>query len=88
MHNTSSDKAKPLSKPVIPNSPTEIKEYLNTKNIDITTTPIPITQQTKAKDTLDLLRQHFTINNIPDDILALPPLPEPSWKIFSPKCQQ
>jgi len=81
------NKEKNLPKPAIPNSLTEVQNYLTTKKVDLTQTPIPITQQTKAKDTLELLRQHFTINSIPENLLALPPLPEPNWEIFSPKFQ-
>ena len=53
------------------------------KQIETEGIVLPITEQNQAKITLDKLREHFTINNIPEYFLQLPPLPEPTWDIFS-----
>jgi len=70
------------NKPIIPDTPLAIMEYLKTKNIDATHIAIPITEQAKVNKTLEFLRQHFTVETIPDKALSLPPLPAPNWDIF------
>jgi hypothetical protein len=86
--NLEPDKKQQPDKPIILDTPLAILEYLKTKNIDTAQLTIPITEQVKADKTLEFLRQHFTIRNIPDNLLALPPLPAPNWDIFKPPSSQ
>jgi hypothetical protein len=71
-------------KPEIPDSIEKIQEELNTKDTEMSNIELPITQQNKATETLKTLREHYTIKEIPEFLLALPPLPEPNWGIFCP----
>ena len=59
----------------IPASIEEIQEQLFGKEITIT---ISITLQKDITPILQILRQHYTINQILDYILNLPPLPSPT----------
>ena len=86
--NLEPDKKLQPDKPIIPNTSLAILEYLKTKNIDTAQLTIPITEQVKADKTLEFFRQHFTIGNIPDNLLAQPPLPDPNWDIFKPPSSQ
>ncbi|CAG8597179.1 4492_t:CDS:1, partial [Ambispora leptoticha] len=67
------------TKPTIPNELDEILNYLKNNDIDTTQLTLPITDQKAASETLKILHQYFTSKTIPNSILALPPLPEPTW---------
>ncbi|CAG8611276.1 1516_t:CDS:2, partial [Ambispora leptoticha] len=69
--------------PTIPNELDKILNYLKNNDIDTTQLTLPITDQKAASETLKILHQHFIVKTIPNSILALPPLPEPTWGIFS-----
>ena len=70
------------TKPDIPQSLVELQEKL--ENIpDSIYINIPIQQQEDTANTLKILRQYFNFETIPDYLLQLPPLPEPTWDIFA-----
>ena len=77
--NLAQDNNNPSILPNIPASLEEIQEQLLGKEITIT---IPITVQKDVIPTLQILRQYYSINQIPDYILNLPPLSTPTWDLF------
>lgn len=64
----------------LPDNLPDIKTLLDDQDIELT---LPITRQQDITPTMMTLRQHFKIGSIPDFILKLPPLPAPTWSIFS-----
>ncbi|CAG8643959.1 872_t:CDS:1 [Ambispora leptoticha] len=72
-----------IEKPIILDEIDKILTYLKNNNIDTTQLILLITTQKSVSETLSILHQYFTIKTIPSNILDLPPLPEPTWGIFS-----
>jgi len=64
----------------LPDNLPDIKTLLDDQDIELT---LPITRQQDITPTMKTLWQHFKIGSIPDFILKLPPLPAPTWSIFS-----
>ena len=65
----------------LPDKLEELKQIVaELPNIDINA--IPITTQANVTPTLNSLKQHFIITNIPQYLLELALLPEPEWDIF------
>ncbi|RIB19035.1 hypothetical protein C2G38_2308536 [Gigaspora rosea] len=80
---TNKDKTKPL----LPNTVEDIKQVIYTLHMDVAVTQeseieLPITDHAKVTPTLEFLKKQFFFNGIPNHIINLPPLPEPSWEIF------
>ena len=68
-------------KSAIPTTLVQLQEALEKIPDEIYIT-IPIKEQTEITSTLNILKQHFDILKIPEYLLQLPPLPEPTWDIF------
>jgi len=67
----------------IPETIETIYNHLQTKEVDTTNILLPITEQTAVTPTLNLLHQYFNFKDIPEFLLKLPSLLEPSWEIFN-----
>ena len=78
---TSEKKQNTQIKLPIPTTLVELQNQLE-KNKEEIYISLPITQQEDITPTLTTLREYFTIQNIPEYLLNLPPLPEPTWEIF------
>ncbi|CAG8669253.1 9422_t:CDS:1, partial [Paraglomus occultum] len=71
-----------IVKPDLPQSLIQLQEALEKITDEIYIT-IPIEKQQDITTTLKILQAHFNITTIPDYLLKLPSLPEPTWDIFA-----
>ena len=67
--------------PPIPDNIDDINSALLLNNIQLT---LPITLQSQITLFIQTFKQLYTIRTIPNSLLKLPPLPTPTWEIFTP----
>ena len=65
----------------IPNTNEELNKVLQLKDPD-TILHFPITDQTNIANAIELLKQYFDLDNVPNFNFAVNNLPPPQWNIF------